>query len=103
MSSTYAGVWLTQGVEILEFCNICFVQEKLVNSYGMQDARYGNSYNELTATFCVRIFKNITPMTMEVLEKMKKEYYLEKTICLSNGSSFPENQDLLICFGSSAK
>jgi len=69
----------------------------------MQDARYANSYNELTATFCVRIFRNITPMTMEVLEKMKKEFYLEKTICLSNGRSLLMIQVLLICSVSSAK
>lgn len=57
----------------------------MINEYGMNDPRYGNSYNELTATYCVRVFKNMTPLTMEVLEKMKKEFYLEKAICLSHG------------------
>lgn len=59
-------------------------QEKTISEYGMSDPRYGNSFNELTATFCVRTFKNIVPMVMEVLEKMKKEYYVEKNVCLSH-------------------
>lgn len=62
-----------------------FVQDKWIQEFGMQDPRYGNSYNELTATFCVRIFKNIMPLVMEVLEKMKKDYYVEKDVCLSHG------------------
>ena len=82
-SSTYAR--LTQGVSILEFLNLLYAQEKSMGEFGMSDPRYSNSYNELTATFCVRTFKNIIPMVMEVLEKMKKEFYVEKNVCLSHG------------------
>ncbi len=53
----------------------------------MSDPRYNNSYNEVTATFAVRTFKNLMPMIMEVLEKMKKEFYVEKSVCLSHGNS----------------
>lgn len=51
----------------------------------MSDPRYGHSYNELTATFCVRTFKNCLPMTMKVLDKMKSEFFIEKEVCYCNG------------------
>lgn len=57
----------------------------MINDYGTEDPRYKNSYNELTATFCMRVYTNIMPMVMEVLETMRKKYYTEKTVCLSHG------------------
>ena len=51
----------------------------------MSDPRYGISYNELTATFCVRTFKNCLPMMMKVLDTMKKEYFIEKGVCYCHG------------------
>lgn len=60
-------------------------EEKTINEYGTEDPRYNNSYNELTSTFCMRVYNNIMPLVMEVLESMKKKIYLEKTICLSHG------------------
>ena len=74
-----------QAASILEFLNCMFLQEKLANEYGLTDPRYKNSYNELTATFCVRTYRNMVPLVMEVLEKMKSEIYLEKAVCLSHG------------------
>ena len=52
----------------------------------MTDPRFSNSYNELTSTFAVRTFMNVMPMILEVLEKMKTEFYVEKNVCLSNGN-----------------
>ena len=72
-------------MSILEFLHILQLEEKSINDYGTDDPRYHNSYNEVTATFCVRVYKNIMPMVMEVLENMKTKIYLEKTVCLSNG------------------
>lgn len=69
----------------MEFLHILQLEEKSINDYGTDDPRYHNSYNEVTATFCVRVYKNIMPMVMEVLENMKTKIYLEKTVCLSNG------------------
>ena len=74
-----------QAASVLEFLNSMFLQEKLANEYGLSDPRYKNSYNELTATFCVRTYHNMVPLVMEVLQKMKTEFYLEKTVCLSHG------------------
>lgn len=76
---------MIQGVSILEFLNVLIREEKTINEYGTEDPRYQNSYNELTATFCVRVYKNIIPMVMEVLENMKTKIVYEKTICLSHG------------------
>ena len=73
-------------MQVLEFTNIMFAQEKLINEYSMSDPRFNNSYNELTSTFAVRTFMNVMPMILEVLEKMKTEFYVEKNVCLSNGS-----------------
>lgn len=58
----------------------------MINHYGMLDPRYKNSYNELISTFCVRTFKNMMPLILEVLEKMQKDFYKEKeTVCVSYG------------------
>lgn len=73
-------------MSILEFLYILVEEEKMINEYGTHDPRYGNSYNELTATFCMRVYNNIMPMVMEVLEAMKTKFYTEKTVCLSHGS-----------------
>jgi hypothetical protein len=72
-------------VSILEFLAILVEQENTIKEYGSEDPRYHISYNELTSTFCVRIYKNIMPMVMEVLETMRTKIYLEKTVCLSHG------------------
>lgn len=66
--------------------NILHLEEKTITEYGTEDPRYKNSYNELGATFSVRVYKNIMPLVLEVLESMKNKYYLEKTLCLSNGT-----------------
>lgn len=72
-------------MQILEFLNLLYLEEKLINEYGMEDIRYQNSYNEITATFSVRIFKNMMPLVMEVLQKMRTEFYVENNVCLSHG------------------
>ena len=71
--------------------NLVVKQENTIKDYGMSDPRYANSYNELTATFAVRTFKNIMPMILEVLEKMKTEFYVEKNVCLSHGRTIKTN------------
>ena len=71
----------------MELVNLAYKQETLINDYGMTDPRYKISYNELTATFCVRSFKNMMPMILEIVEKMQKDYYKEGTICLSHAPS----------------
>jgi hypothetical protein len=60
-------------------------QKKMIEEYGMTDERYTNSFNELISTLCVRIFKNMIPIFLEVLEKMKTDLYFEKNICMTNG------------------
>lgn len=57
----------------------------MITDYGMADPRYYNSYNEISATFCVRTFKNLMPLVIEVLDKMRTEFYVEKNVCLSHG------------------
>ena len=64
-------------------------QQALVEQYGMTDERYNNSFNELTSTLCLRLYKNSMPMVMEVLQKMSKDHYFEGKMCLSNGSLVP--------------
>jgi hypothetical protein len=74
------------GQDIMRFLNVLYNQEFVINNYGMSDPRYFNSYNELSATFCVRTFNNTMPMVLEVLEKMTKDFYKEKeTVCVSYG------------------
>lgn len=60
-------------------------QQKLIESYGMIDERYINSFNELISTLCMRLFKNMVPMFFEILEKMKADQFFEGKICLTNG------------------
>lgn len=74
------------GNEIMSFLDILYQQEQMINSYGMTDPRYFNSYNELSGTFCVRTFANMMPLILQVLEKMQTEFYKERdTICCSHG------------------
>jgi hypothetical protein len=47
---------------ILQFVELLFYQEDTINEYGMHDARYENSYNELMGTFCIRCYKRVMPM-----------------------------------------
>lgn len=75
-----------QGVQVLEFLNLLYTEEKIITDYGMSDPRYHNSYNEVSATFCVRTFKNLMPLIIEVLDKMRTDIYVEKNVCLSHGS-----------------
>ena len=67
-------------------------QKNMIEEYGMTDERYTNSFNELISTLCVRIFKNMIPIFLEVLDKMKTDLYFEKHICLTNGSSSSLNR-----------
>lgn len=69
----------------MKFLDILYNQEAMINSYGMEDPRYNNSYNEVLSTFCVRTFKAIMPMVMQVLQKMQENTYMEGDICLSYG------------------
>lgn len=69
----------------MEFAKQVSEYYKMVCKFGMRDQRYENSFNELSATFCVRTFRQVVGQVMEVIEKMKKDYYIEKSICLSNG------------------
>ena len=74
------------GHEIMQFLNILYLQENMINKYGMNDPRYFNSYNELSGTFCVRTFNNMMPMILQVLEKMQTDFYKEKNNnCNSHG------------------
>lgn len=63
------------------------LKEKVITEkYGMMDDRLRDGINDITASFCSRTFKNIMPMTLEVLEQMTKKYEIEKdTICVSYG------------------
>ena len=55
-------------------------------AFGMHDARYDKSVHDLLSTFFARTFKNMIPLVLEVLEKMKTEYARENgTICVSFG------------------
>ena len=69
----------------MEFMREIYEQRKLTLSYNMTDERYCNSFNELLSTFCMRVFKNMVPIFLGVLDKMKTDFYFEKKLCLSNG------------------
>lgn len=64
------------------------LKEKIVSEkYGMKDERLTDGINDIAASFCSRTFKNMMPLTLEVLEMMSKKYEIEKeTICVSYGS-----------------
>ncbi len=76
-----------QGLTILSFMNEIMEQKKMTEEFGMTDERYTNSFNELISTLCVRIFRNMIPIFLEVLEKMKTDLFFEKNICMTNGTS----------------
>lgn len=71
--------------EIFEFLEMLNEQEELINSYGMKDPRYAESYNELVSTFCVRIYKATMPLTLKVLTTMKTDFEYEGSMCVSKG------------------
>ncbi len=77
-------------MQILELLNLLFNEEKVATEYSMLDPRYVNSYNGLISTFSVRTFHNMMPMVLDVLEKMKTEFYVEKSVCLSNGNHYSD-------------
>lgn len=53
----------------------------------MTDGRFEKAINDLLSTFFTRTFKNMMPLILEVLEKMKTDYTKEKeTICVSYGT-----------------
>jgi hypothetical protein len=62
-----AVVWNERGLGfdnsmILQYVELLFYQDDTINSYGMDDPRYENSYNELMGTFCIRCYKRVMPM-----------------------------------------
>ena len=71
--------------EILKLTNLLITEEKLINQYSMSDPRLKPNIKNLLSSFSVRVFKNLMPMIMTILKKMKTECYFEKEICLSNG------------------
>lgn len=74
------------GLHIITFLNLLKNQEKIINEYGMSDARYGNSYDEILGFFCIRSFNNVMPMAINVLEEMLKKYFIDKKgICTTHG------------------
>jgi hypothetical protein len=74
------------GNEILQFAALVSKQRKGILSYGMCDNRFVQGLHDLMATFFCRTFKNLMPLLLEVLEKMKKDYLKEReTICISYG------------------
>lgn len=75
-------------MQILELLNLLFNEDKISTEYSMSDPRYTNSYNALISTFSVRTFYNMMPMILDVLDKMKNEFYIENNVCLSNGNLF---------------
>ena len=72
-------------MEILQFLDLVYRQDKIVKGFGLMDQRYDNSFNELISTFCVRTFHAMMPMVIGVLENMQKNTYTEGTACLSYG------------------
>lgn len=73
------------GGDILSFVDLAQKQEKMIMYYGMNDARFAESYNELIGTFCVRVFSNLMPLVLEVANKMKTDFYDEKGMLMSHG------------------
>lgn len=68
------------------FANLITKQAKINTKYGMTDPRYERCLGDLMTTFYSRTFKNIMPLVLQVIEKMKTEFYKEKdTICLCHG------------------
>ena len=74
------------GGQVVMFANLITKQTRLNTKYGMLDPRYERCLGDLMTTFYSRTFKNIMPLVLQVIERMKTEYYKEKdTICLSHG------------------
>ena len=71
-------------MQILQFLNILYKQENIIKEYGMSDPRYKNSYNELISSFCYRIFKNVMPMSIQVLKKAETDTFDDNGICQSH-------------------
>ena len=65
--------------QILKYLNLAFNQDEITRQYNMDDPRYQNSFSSLISTFCVNVFNNTMPMVLEVLERMKSKYELDKT------------------------
>lgn len=55
----------------------------------MIDGRFERAINDSLSTFFTRTFRNMMPLVLEVLEKMKTDYTKEReTICVSYGIYF---------------
>lgn len=73
------------GLHIITFLSLLKGQQRIIEEYGMSDARYSNSYGELLGFFCIRSFNNVMPMVINVLEEMLKKYFIDKKgICTTH-------------------
>lgn len=63
------------------------MHEGIIDNYNMTDPRFKESYNEITSTYCIRTFKTMMPMVLEVVDRMKTDQYIEEKTgqLLSNG------------------
>lgn len=74
---------------MLKIANLISCQRIMGKQYSMIDPRMTEAISEITASFCNRTFGNMMPLVLEVLNKMTKNYDLEKeTICVSYGKLF---------------
>lgn len=71
---------------VLQITDLVIKQSKKCAKYGMIDGRFEKAINDLLSTFFTRTFRNMMPLILEVLEKMKTDYTKEReTICVSYG------------------
>lgn len=74
------------GMVVLQIADLIIKQRKKCERYGMADGRFERAVSDLLSTFFTRTFKNMMPLILEVLEKMKTDYTKEReTICVSYG------------------
>lgn len=59
--------------------------ESLVKSYGLEDPRYKLRYNDMIAVMLGKIKNKLAREFRFILEDMKKRYYLEGKIHLTDG------------------
>lgn len=79
LTDWFADIWnkryLELGAsEIISIIDILFKQCSIIETYGMTDPRFAESWNELTQQFAQSLFGNIMPMILDVANKSKTDY-----------------------------
>lgn len=71
----------------MEVANLLLKQQIFCIKYGMDDMRLSDGILDIASTICVKTFKTMMPLAMEVLDQMSKRYEVEKeSICVSYGN-----------------